>query len=582
MKSLGVLLNALVTPAKGRNTRLVIRLVVGLAVLVAIYTVIFHLIMAHEDRSYSWLTGVYWTFTVMTTLGFGDITFESDWGKLFSLVVMLTGAFLILVILPFVFIQFVFRPWLNAREANRVPRKVPESMRDHVILTQFDPVAESLIRRLEILKIPYVIVVESHAEAFELGSRGYKAMLGSLDDPATYAAARAQDAALVVATRSDMTNTNIVFTVSEFDPDVRTAATSSTEAATEILVRAGCDTVLRPGYLLGRAMAQRVLGIDARSRSIGEFGDLVVAEANAKGTALAGVTIAASSLRSRCGVNLVGIWRHGDLELPEPNLEISDDDVLILVGSRDQLDAYDTIFGLDSRTGSSVIVVGGGRVGRAAADSLAREGVRTRIIELRPERIRDAELYVQGDASQLAVLKRAGFYDASAILITTHDDDANIYLTIYCRQLAPDMQVIARSNVERNVATLQRAGADAVLSYASQGSTAILNAFGDADHLVLAEGLEMFSVPVSEGIAGRTLVDLRIPEETGCNIVGITQGGHTTANPDPREPIPWAASLVVIGSVAAERRFLERFPLEVGQVSRRRSRGRRVTSGTSR
>ena len=197
MKSFASLFSALVAPANRRDNRLVIRLVIGIILLVAAYTFIFHVLMAREGKSYSVLTGVYWTFTVMTTLGFGDITFESDAGKAFSLLVMLTGAFLILVILPFVFIQFVFRPWLNAREANRVPRRVSESMRDHVILTQFDAVVETLVRRLDDLKIPYVIVVEGHAEAVELSNRGYKAMLGDLDDPATYAAARADTAALV-------------------------------------------------------------------------------------------------------------------------------------------------------------------------------------------------------------------------------------------------------------------------------------------------------------------------------------------------------------------------------------------------
>lgn len=209
-------------------------------------------------------------------------------------------------------------------------------------------------------------------------------------------------------------------------------------------------------------------------------------------------------------------------------------------------------------------------MGRAAAQALADVGVDSRIIELRADRIRDPRRYVHGDAADVGVLNQAGFFDASAILITTHDDDANIYLTIYCRQLAPGMQIIARSNKERNVATLQRADADSVLSYASQGATSILNAFGDSDHLVLAEGLEMFSVPVSSAIAGRTLAQLRIPERTGCNIVGITSDGHTVPNPDPQMPIPADVSLVVIGNAESERAFLERYPLTAGWATTRR------------
>ena len=44
--------------------------------------------------------------------------------------------------------------------------------------------------------------------------------------------------------------------------------------------------------------------------------------------------------------------------------------------------------------------------------------------------------------------------------VTTNDDATNIYLTIYCRRLRPNMQIISRSTMERNVTTLHRAGAD--------------------------------------------------------------------------------------------------------------------------
>ena len=43
-----------------------------------------------------------------------------------------------------------------------------------------------------------------------------------------------------------------------------------------------------------------------------------------------------------------------------------------------------------------------------------------------------------------------------------HNDDLNIYLTIYCRKLRPDIQIISRSTLERNVASLYSAGANLV------------------------------------------------------------------------------------------------------------------------
>ena len=61
----------------------------------------------------------------MTTLGFGDITFTSDVGRLFSIVVLLSGVVLLLVMLPFMFIRLFYAPWLEARVRLRAPREVP-------------------------------------------------------------------------------------------------------------------------------------------------------------------------------------------------------------------------------------------------------------------------------------------------------------------------------------------------------------------------------------------------------------------------------------------------------------------------
>src|SRR5688572_19377256 len=119
------------------NLRALLKYVLTLFAIITLYAVLFHVITGTvEGEQHSWITGFYWTLVVMTTLGFGDITFTSDIGRMFSIVVLLSGVVLLLVMLPFLFISLFYAPWLEARLRLRAPRDVPKDMRRHVILTE--------------------------------------------------------------------------------------------------------------------------------------------------------------------------------------------------------------------------------------------------------------------------------------------------------------------------------------------------------------------------------------------------------------------------------------------------------------
>jgi voltage-gated potassium channel len=559
VKSLGFILNYLATAQSRRNARVLGGLLLLLVVIVAVYSTIFHVIMENEGQTHSWPTAVYWTLVTMSTLGFGDITFTSDTGRLFSVVVLMSGSAFILVLLPFTFIQFVFVPWMEARERDRAPRRLPDDLRDHVLLTGIGPIEEALIERLDRASIPYYALVAELQDALKLHDEGFKVMVGPLDDPQTFRNAGADRAALVAATLADTTNTNIAFTVQEIADEVPLVATANSEASVDILHLAGCDTVLQLGVLLGEALARRVLAPDGRSRVIGEFGKLLIAEAQAP-PAMVGRPLSESGLRAKTGLVVGGVWDKGKLEVARPTTVPTQTSTFVLAGTREDLDAYDDAFATRRRPEAPVIIIGGGRVGRAAGRALAAEGMDYWIIEQQESRVRDPAKYVVGDAAELSVLERAGIHETPSVIVTTHDDDINVYLTIYCRRLRPDVQIISRARLDRNVSTLHRAGADAVLSYAATGANAMWNLLSDDNTLQLALGLDVFKVPVPRELVGRTIEDSHIRDETGCTVVGVVARGNLYANPKPDVPLTPDAELVLIGDDQSERRFLARFP----------------------
>ncbi len=561
MKLIATLVAALLARGQQRaNLRVLLSLVGVLAAMVVVFSVIFQLLMAHEGQEHSWLTGFYWTVVAMSTLGFGDVTFSSDLGRMFSVAVVITGTVFMLMILPFTFIQFFYAPWLEARDAARAPRELPASTSGHVLLTNYGPVDQALIQRLRQFRTPFALIVPDLKNALALDAEDVPVLVGELDDPDTYARAYVDRAALVVATQSDPLNTSIAATVRERSGSVPIVALASSPASVDILELAGCHRVVQLGRLLGHAMARRVFGRDGRSHVIGQLDQLAIAEAAAAGTSLVGSTLRETGLRTRFNLNIAGLWQRGHFTLGHPDTPVTPDTVLLLAGTRAQLAVYDAEFAVPGKATTSAIIIGGGRVGRAAAHALAERGVDYHIVEKLQGRSLDPAKTVVGDAADLEVLNDAGIKEATNVLVTTHDDAVNIYLTLYCRRLRPDTLILSRSTLERNAITLHRAGADYVFSYASMGANVIFNMLRGHRMLFVADGLDVFTVPVPRALVGRTLANSNLRQETGCTVLAVRAGQHATFQVDASIPLPEGGELILIGDREAEDSFLGRYP----------------------
>lgn len=533
-------------------------LLVMLAMVVG-YSVIFHWLMAAEGQQHSWLTGFYWTLTVMSTLGFGDITFQSDAGRLFSMVVLLSGVVFLLIVLPFAFIQLFFAPWLEARQAARTPRRVPEGTRGHVILTHYDPIAISLTQRLAYHGRPYWVIEPDVKTAMDLHDAGIRVVVGDRDKIETYQAMRAERAALIVATGDDYENTNISFTAREVAETVPLVSIVRSADSVDILELAGSSHVLHVPEMLGRALARRTLGGDGRAGIIGRFGDLLIAEAPVTGTPLMGKRLADSRLREATGLTVVGVWERGRFEPAGPESVLGPSTALLLAGTEEQMERFAELMVIYGSPDAPVLILGGGRVGRAVAAALEEREAPWRIVEQNSAMVRDTDRYVVGSAADRAVLERAGLAQAAAAVVTTNDDATNIYLTLYVRRLRPDIQIVSRATLERNVATLHRAGADFVMSYASMGANAVYNVLEKGDVVMLAEGLDVFRHPVPRALVGRTLATTGIREATGCSVVALEVESAAVINPPPETVLPAGAELILIGTTDAERRFVQKF-----------------------
>lgn len=541
-----------------RNVRVLGLFLAVLAGLMIVHTVLFHVIMEYEGQEHTWLSGLYWVLVTMSTLGFGDITFESDLGRLFSIVVVISGTIFLLALLPFMFIQFFYAPWMEAQTAARTPRELPGDTAGHIILTKLDPVTEALVEKLEQVGQAYVLLVADPQEAGRLHDRDVRVMVGDLDDPRTYRAARVDAAAMVVTTRSDTQDTTVAFTVRAVSEAVPVVATADVDASVPILELAGATSVVRLDRVMGQALARCIAGGDALTHVVARFDNLLIAEASAARTPLIGKSLRENRV-SELGVSVVGLWDRGAFRPAMPDAVVHERTVLMLAGSASQLQNYDEHFAIYNVSGEPVIVIGNGRIGQATAAALKLRGVDFRVIEKSDRRVTMPEKTIVGDAAEPKVLEAAGISKAPTVVVTTNADDVNLYLTLLCRKMRPDIEVIARCTQDKHVEALHRAGADFVQSYASTGAGTIYNLLEHGRLVTVAQGLEVFTTPVPGAIAGMRILDAGLRERTGCTIVGYRGEGGLVANPPAATVLHAGHELVLIGDVASRQAYFKAF-----------------------
>jgi Trk K+ transport system NAD-binding subunit len=540
------------------------RFLVLLAVITIVFAVIFHVIMERvEGREHSWVTGFYWALTVMTTLGFGDITFTSDVGRLFTIVVLLTGVVLLLLVLPFTFIQFFYAPWLEAKLRLRAPRLLPERTRGHVVIARWDAIGGGLVDRLKRYGIPYVVLEPDPATAARIMNDDVAVMTGEIDARSTYENVRLGAARLLIANCEDTTNTNVTLTAREVSTEVPIVALASTQESMDVLRLSGCTHALPLKQWLGEHLANRTDTGRAEANVIGSFQALQLAEFAVRHTPLAGRVVRETRLREVSGVNVVGVWERGRLHPAFPDTPLTEDSVTVVAGLPEQIAALESVLQSGGSVPHPVLILGCGKVGRAAARALHSKGAPVFAMDRLParvERLRGvADRLYAGDAADRESLMAAGLGEASTVLLTTNDDATNIYLAVFCRRLRPDLRIVSRVTHERNLESIHRAGADFVLSYADLGVDALMSMVQGQELVILGEGIDLFSVPVPPPLVGRTLGETGIGSRTGLSVVAVEQGGELTSRLSSDLVLRSASTLIMLGSLPQRQAFAAAF-----------------------
>lgn len=215
-----------------------------------------------------------------------------------------------------------------------------------------------------------------------------------------------------------------------------------------------------------------------------------------------------------------------------------------------------------SRLKNHYIVCGYGRIGKVICSKLKSENIDLLIIDKDPKLAETLDAkgytYVFGDATDEAVLLKAKLLSARALIAVLATDTDNVFLVLTARQLAPDLNIIARAGSEVAKAKLTAAGANTVEAPYETGAAAMAQRIirpTVTNFLDLATGyqnadIHMEEIPVSDksGLNGIMLKDSGIRQKYNLIIIAMkTADDRMLFNPSHEAIIYPGDTVIAVG-----------------------------------
>jgi len=528
----------------------ILRLSIAIVLPVLLYSLIFMLLMWHEDQmeNVNLVTAVYWVIITMTTVGYGELVFVSPAGMMFSVLVSVSG----IVIFFAVALPAVVTPWFE-HLGRSLPTKVPSDMKDHIIICGYNSIVETLSGSFDRQDIPFV-VVERSEEVVRSIYRKYPAVWGDPSEKEVLLNSNILSARLLIANEKDERNADIALTAREIS-DLEVVALVEDLARSRFLAYAGASRIISPKTLLGTFVAQ----ITSRPRkgvfpgAVKIFGGLLVEFPIHPGSPLIGKKVH-DPILGETGAGVVGIWQKGRF-VPTPGQEeIASHSVLMAVGISDHLTRLRGLTTGKQREGS-LIVIGYGDVGRRIVKVLAESGIEPMVIDKREV----CSHQVVGDGTVEEVLEEAGVKDAVAVLVMLNNDTDVVFATLLARNLNKDAFIVARANRAMSAEKIYRAGADYVASVpivASHMLTKIAQS-REEELTMIYEELELIRLRVRKwsGLDGKTLRKLDLLGRMECIVVAIERDGEGLLVVDRDMVLREGDLLAIIGSTESIEMF---------------------------
>ncbi|MFD2628234.1 potassium channel family protein [Oceanobacillus kapialis] len=214
-------------------------------------------------------------------------------------------------------------------------------------------------------------------------------------------------------------------------------------------------------------------------------------------------------------------------------------------------------------------VIGLGRFGGSICRELSMEGMEVLVIDNDEDKINEykniASHAVIADATDEASLKELGIKNIDHVIVAIGDNiQASILTTVILTDLGiKKITVKAQNDYHEKI--LNKIGADNVVHpERDMGKRIAHNIISNniLDYLELSDDHSIVEVKAGKKMVGKTLIDLDIRANYGCNVVAIKQGKDINVSPAAEDVLVEEDVLIVIGSDKDISRFEKNLVIE--------------------
>ena len=200
-------------------------------------------------------------------------------------------------------------------------------------------------------------------------------------------------------------------------------------------------------------------------------------------------------------------------------------------------------------------VFGLGRFGRSVALELESLGCEVVTVDNSMEKVQEISDYVTyamcADIQEPEVMKTLGARNLDgAIVAIGQNFEGSVLATILAKE-AGIPNVIVKAQDELHETILKKVGADIVLHPEKEMGTRIARSLVSGnfmDRIVLSDDFSLVETKIPKSWVGKRLVDLKIREKYGINVVGAVENGRIDVAIDPYKVLEEKLIVVLIGS----------------------------------